>query len=477
MKNRWSVVIHEVSQATVNIWVGTLFSDMRMPALARIVVTSEDQAITRVVEIQKGDWLRPFRDLTQRFYHLASLSGLPSDLAFDVSFEERLRDGWIKCASGNFTTLPDRLSERRQFTVALGSCFYEEYDGGAASYAYESLCLSDVSPVQPDVKFLTGDQVYLDIGLDSLSTVKREIHERIAGDYALNWQAMRGILRQGGSWLLADDHEYWNNYPCVNVNPFLLALNVESVRRNWVRSADDGVRNIQRITPVRTFSLGGELNFCVADMRSKRTDKRMLPDDEFRKILNWLKALRGPGVLVLPQPILVKRSGDGDRNLPWYTKQYGQLIRAIASADHDVLILSGDVHYGRMCSVQFAGSQRRLYEVVSSPLSNLSGFSSVAANSVNKDNRLVTFPDVEVEGISPVRVRYPSGKWSVSTESSALDFRYLKKRTKEHFMTLSFSAADNGVRVAVQAWRVRETDRRTGLPKSDFPSPLVFEMQ
>ena len=147
---------------------------------------------------------------------------------------------------------------------------------------------------------LTGDQVYLDIGFDSLSLVPREIRERIADDYALHWQALGSILSRGGTWMLPDDHEYWNDYPFYDsAIPTLLALKLRKVRHSWQRAARDAVTNIQRSPVVDSFSLGDDLSVCFADLRSYRSDNEFLPQRPFRKLLGWARTLSSPGVLVI----------------------------------------------------------------------------------------------------------------------------------------------------------------------------------
>jgi len=181
---------------------------------------------------------------------------------------------------------------------------------------------------------LTGDQVYLDIGWDSLSTVSKEIRDRIASDYALHWQALRGMLRNGGTWFLSDDHEFWNNYPLVKgLSPFIQALRLPHVKKAWQGTAKNGAQNIQRVKPVRFFDLGSELSpevsFCMADLRAFRTEKNIMPVRQFKKIIDWLKNLTCPGIVLLSQPIMEKLSGEDDRNFVFYQTQYKQFVKAI----------------------------------------------------------------------------------------------------------------------------------------------------
>src|SRR5690606_12737473 len=97
--------------------------------------------------------------------------------------------------------------DAKPFTIGLGSCFYNHRDGGQVAGAYKALYERGPEAVRPDITLLAGDQVYLDIGFDSLSLLPREIRNRIADDYALHWQALGSLLGAGATWMLPDDHE------------------------------------------------------------------------------------------------------------------------------------------------------------------------------------------------------------------------------------------------------------------------------
>ncbi len=483
MKNKWSLVIHEVTTTTACIWFGTLFHDLRKPVETRITLYDHDDNEVAQKSIMQNEWERPFSQIkTQRFCKVIEFSALQQGTEYKVKVVEIFSNedfDDIPLSSGTFTTLPESVNDLNDgFTIAIGSCYYEEYDGGRVGQSYQALALSDKTEFKPHIKFLTGDQVYLDIGWDSLSVIPKEIRDRVANDYALHWQALRGMHRNGGTWFVADDHEYWNNYPLVKgLSPFIQALRISKVKRAWTGTADDGVINVQRSQPVRTFDIGSDVSFCVVDLRAFRTKKRVLPKEELEKLCHWVSNLSKPGVLVLSQPMIEKRGSSSDRNFVSYEQDYAKVVKAIKNANHDVLVLSGDVHYGRVSSVEFEGRQNKLYEVVSSPLSNLSGLGGIATNYVTSRNRLKTFPDIDIDGIekSPIQYKDP---WRVTSTFSLFDFRYPKRRTKENLFTLKLNKTNQGkLKVEVRAWLVREKNRRNGLPKQDWRKPVVFEMK
>ncbi len=485
MKSTWSIVVHEVSHDYANIWVGTLFPNNSKPTSCRvrIMLKGTDSLIDEVI-IKRGQWQRPFSQLNQRFYRLLTIKGLSPNTHYDIHFtrdEQAVGEHTIPQAtlsSGTFKTLPNKLEvNKNPFVIALGSCYYDEYDSGQTAGAYGLLTHKGDAYSRPDIKFLTGDQVYLDIGLDSLSPVESEIRCRIADDYAIAWQSLRQMLRSGGTWFLADDHEYWNNYPHTSgKNPYLWMITLsDTVKKIWRSAAKQGVERVQQIKRLRTFSIGNDLSFCVADVRSSRTQKSFLPPAEFTQLLDWAKNLTSPGVLVLAQPLMVKPGGSEDKNLANFSEQYSQLLQALAQSGHDILCLAGDVHYGRIGSVPLGNNGGTLHEVISSPMSNLTGIDGRVA--AHKATKLKRFPAINVDEIPEKPVNYPD-KWQIATQKVKTWLGILRyEKTKEHFFTLGFDLTKKKtVRVTVQAWQLRERGR-DGLPKKQFSAAHKIELK
>lgn len=485
--SQWSLVIHRVTQTSVEIWVGTLFPFMKMPDHARVVVR-DSQGQETEFSLGRSDWQRPFRNMSQRFWALVTVTSLTPGKHYQVRFERRMealasvraQPVWQCLRDGEFGTLPDSLPDVTDapFTVGLGSCFYNHRDGGHAAAAYKAV-YENGGNASPDITFLSGDQVYLDIGFDSLSLIPKEIRERIAMDYAVHWQALGSILARGGTWMLPDDHEYWNDYPFYDsLLPTLLPLRLSSVRRAWSRASRDGVSNIQRSALLETFSIGNELSFCVADLRSYRRGKRFLPVQSFTRLCDWARNLECPGVLLVSQPLIV---GDEslERNLRSFPEQYADLLSALASSGHDVVLLSGDVHFGRIASVPLGSQGGTLTEIISSPLSNLTGLNGVATATAQL--KPVTFPDNTTAtrlGWPANTVDYQSGNWAVSTKPGFLLSAYPKARTREHFMTIGFRRDGlGGVVLEANAWRVRERSGTNNMPVADFHQPFVTRLR
>ncbi len=474
---KWTLVVHKVSQASAQLWVGALFGTLLMPEKAKVELTLPDGTKKRKI-ITKDQWQRPFRNMQQRFYALVEFDGLEPRKRYEVIFSRWIEkntqigrpEQWLELRDATFDTLPERLPSNLQkpFIIGLGSCFYSHRDGGQAAGSYRALYDRGDKSVQPDITFLTGDQVYLDIGFDSLSVWPREIRQRIGDDYAEHWQLLGSIMTRGGTWMLPDDHEYWNDYPFHDsLIPTLLALKITKVRRAWTRASKDAVKNIQRSERVEIFDLGGDLSVCLADLRSHRSKKRFLPIADFDRLTDWAKNLQSPGVLAIPQPLIVKR-GKTERNLLNFKAQYSNLLEAMGESGHDIVVLSGDVHFGRICSAALGPKGGRLIEVISSPMSNLTGLNGVATAAPKFVPK--KFPDpnqLTIPGWATADVTHEKS-FAVSTKKGFPLSAYPKRRTREHFMTVGFNRdGQGGVKLAVNAWRIRDRDSNN-LPVRDF---------
>lgn len=483
--SKWALAIHRVSGTSAEVWAGTLFPTMVKPKRARVRLMRGDQVI-RTRRISRQDWKRPFRKTNQRFFTVLNFTRLTPDTDYRVEFHRYVEptgnvveSGWQHLRSGQFRTLPERVpgSNQKPFTIGLGSCFYDHRDGGQAAGSYQALYERGSDDVKPDVTFLTGDQVYLDIGFDSLSIDPDEIRQRIADDYAQHWRSLGGILNRGGTWMLPDDHEYWNDYPFYDsLIPQLLALKLRHVRSAWADASKDAVKNILRAPLVESFSLGKDLSICHADLRSHRSNSGFLPKPQFERLTDWAASLQNPGVLVTPQPLIVEEN-KMERNLLSFRKQYTELLEAMGSSGHDILLLSGDVHFGRIARCEIGNKGGRLIEIVSSPLSNLTYLDGIATSTPKHLPEQFPHESVKLEDWGPRKVQY-SSTYNVSTKPGWLFSAYPKARTTEHFMTVAFRRkVGGGIRVAARAWRVRERRNPRNLPAPDFKRPFIVDIR
>ena len=186
-------------------------------------------------------------------------------------------------------------------------------------------------------------------------------------------------------------------------------------------------------------------------------------------LTKWAESLTSPGIIVLSQPLLVNSENELDLNIANYPKQYERFLKALASSGHDIVCLSGDVHFGRIAQVEFGVKGAKLHEIIASPMSNLTGINAKIAESLPV--KIGDFPLSEITGVPIKGVLYDKD-WAVTTERVKFLRFFSYKKTKEHFMTLAFTKTPlNKVKIEIQAWRIREIDKKTGLPKPDFKTP------
>lgn len=421
----------EVSAAEANIWVGAL---NERPAASQIALESSAGPIPL-----DPNWIHWASRTGQQTLdsQVVQLSGLQPRTTHTVQLRV---DGQIQ-ASASVTTLPDRLPtpDAKPFTILLGSCFASAEDsGGNAGQTFLRL----PGAARPDVKVLCGDQVYLDSPWHHylLHTHKRaELEAEFFANYQATWtqagpgQGFRGLLQEGANYFSSDDHEYWNNAPTKGT--YVRDTWTDGGRDRWLEIARDLYRRFQSGSDVKKFSVP-PLYFFNAETRFNRlTDKTvfMLPGD-LDQLRQWIGKLAGPGLVVVGQPVLSGKAGFmghfADWALPDFT-QYGELVRALASSKHSIVILTGDVHYGRVANCTLPTGVE-LIEVISSPLALVD---SHAKGKWAKAPEV--FPAVNVAGVPKVKV-----------ETQAFT------ASDDHFLTLEFSASGARAKMAVRAWSI-----------------------
>ena len=94
--------------------------------------------------------------------------------------------------------------------------------------------------------------------------------------------------------------------------------------------------------------------------------------------------------MFLGKTLIVGVAGAFDDNLRSYPRQYGRLCDALARSAHDVVVVCGDAHFGRVAAIDVPGTGRRHVEVISSPLTVLYGAEAPA--SCGLDDGLGVFP-------------------------------------------------------------------------------------
>jgi hypothetical protein len=453
------VVPRRVGHTGVEVFVGA-FAGVRPGGTTtlRLTPTQGGPAIERPLP---GQWDLLEGGAEPAIHHHATLvSGLAPGTAFDLTL---LDQHGHTVATGSFETLPERLPASgdgagpdRPFTVWLSSCFHAPNASAGVETTVRAL-LADAR-YRPHLKILAGDQVYLDAPLPwtLFTPTEEQMRAKFNGCYARTWmhEGFQALLSSSATFFITDDHEYWNNYPNPP-SPVLSPVRTRAFWESWRRLAmDERAVALQGGRRTDSFELapgapeGLPLSFFIADTRIDRDaeGRRFMSAESMQRLEMWMGALDGPGVLAVGQPVLAEPGGPGDWHLPSYLQFRHNLVEALARCKHDLLVLTGDSHYGRLAETELK-RKVRLIELVSSPLALVSPLVGSAP-----EKNLKAFPPTGPrEERQPVRYLR-----DVATYDGPSIRGEPKKLSEEHGFTLSFWAAGPGrVGVRVRPWYVR----------------------
>lgn len=435
------IVPHSVGSDYAVLWLGAL--SPTPPDDFAISVSS--RSYIKRIPVRKKDWNDTtaggfIKSPAHRFYIRGIfLKELPGNNRFTVK---------ARNTRAEFKTLPEKLPTLGEspLNLMLSSCFYYNNDKtGKAGKTFKSI--PDI--FKPDLKIMCGDQVYLDVAdghFLQLRPVRFDDPSQIAKNY-LNkyintWTQNIGfgnMLSTGATYFTADDHEFWNNYP--NPTPLILNTYDPGYRKtlskisvnlyNAFQSYDAATTGHPRVIEL------GDISIFIADTRVFREegDDRFMSDEDFDALLGWINDLSTPGVLVTGQPLFQKPAGFiskniGDRAMANYG-QYKELVRSLFGLKHSVVVLTGDVHYGRIssCIISYGELPVELVEIVSSPTSLVSSLVGGKA-----EDAPYSFPPVPISGIAGVRCMT----------------HY--KTARNNFATIHFNELTGQVRMQVRYW-------------------------
>ena len=296
------------------------------------------------------------------------------------------------------------------FNLLLCSCYYQPEDaGGLLGRIVARL------PVKPHLTLLAGDQVYLDLPLlEDLPEDEPALSQAIGDKYRRNWLSdslgvagLQPVLAQAPTACIADDHEFWNNYPFRQAQ--LPNTWHDGPRGRWAAAAQALFEDFQIGGPPAALGAGAgagtgapvvnapgsrridiePLMILLLDTRCSRQadfngNNTLMTGAASQALDTWcadLLAARASGaqrvgVLATGQALFVDRPGDAakkvaDAELANYPAPFAQLqqtLGTLADAGVPVVFLTGDVHWSRIASAQHVPSGNTLlYEVICSP--------------------------------------------------------------------------------------------------------------
>lgn len=495
------LVPQRVSATTATIWIGAVNETVRA---AKVELEFSDGVKSDSLVLDGSewqtwksfrplDWKLPAEGVPRHSLHFQRVTlGLQQGLKMRAKYDLSLRvDGQIMDCQARVTTLPAALptTGEKPFTILLGSCYYQpnDKDHGLVGKTYYHIPEDE----RPEIKVLCGDQVYLDNPPKDVTYDAR----RPFGDptsmrniffekYCTNWFHSIGddggfnrLLTDGANYFCSDDHEFWNNAPDIGIVGLFNTL-FTGQREWWFSESTELFRAFQSPTPFMTLAVD-PVSVCIADTRINRHPgrERFMDDDDLDALGIWINKLSGPGVLVLGQlilapyvdpakfwdfPAILKKfmmsgfswnvlvdhvSARFDKGLPDYA-QYIKLIEILKSSKHSIVILTGDVHFGRIALCHLNKDLgTKLIEIVSSPM------------------KVVTGPagQIEVEDASDA----PTDLFEIEET-----IKFAEKR--EHFVTIEFLAGDDAaVSMSVKFWPILGAgDRPPSVCKKVFETTL-----
>lgn len=264
------------------------------------------------------------------------------------------------------------------------------------------------------------------------------------------------LLSAGANYYCSDDHEFWNNAPNFGVVGFANTL-TPGQRSWWFEEGRKLFRVFQSPASMQGFEVGeGPQNISVkvVDTRIDRYPSwvRFMLHENLQELKSWIAGLGGPGVLVLGQPLLESEGRPKladritsvfDKSLSYYG-QYAELVESVKESNHSIVVLTGDVHFGRIAhGGRNADGTTGFIEVISSPMCHVTG----ASNS----------------GYKPART--PDG-WAPLSSTNP----FVGNAHRNHFATLRFSKNADGrtVDLSVDYWPVLKA---TGISEAGTMKP------
>jgi len=477
---------------SARVWIG-VFQITEAPAITWAInqVDTEPNVLREIASVRPDDLLPadgspgpPPRTFTGVY----EFNGLDENTTYEIT----------ATIDGQTTTLWTRTLPReiprdldRWFNVLLVSCFHAAEDrSGLAGRVVSQLGATS----RPHLTLLAGDQVYLDLPtLQDFPDDATWLAQKFEEDYAHNWAgplAYTDVLKAAPSISVPDDHEYWNNFPhhCSIINNTYS----DDGQARWKLAARAVFEGFQLPYPLKTgdpFIIDVDpLSFFLADTRSDKDPNlaHTMSDDSRQKLNDWVTHVIDEqkfGVFLSGQSLFRGRAHRilgvqsdftvGDYELPDYGDfpEIVQALKRLEDAGRPVLLLTGDVHWGRVANARDNRTGRiGFWEVISSPASLVSTVGADQAKAVvnvigglfgkrqdwprhsNPEPPPVFFASEVLDGNFPCTNVYP--------------------QRGNHVVMLSFRQHAGGVELRIKYWPI-SVDKTIGRPVELKPIDLT----
>ena len=366
---------------TLTIWIG-LFNQAAKPGQPTLELNGaavQPQVIVPVSAIRDGTGIN-YRTIVR----VADLeAGTPYDVTVAYG-DERYE---LPTA-----TLPETIPQTLDgsaFNVLLCSCYSQPEDGSGLLGAIVSQI-----KLKPHLTLMLGDQIYGDLPLDErLPGDADGVAQKIGAKYFGNWASsqlgaagLEQIFRRAPLLCVADDHEYWNNYPFTQAQ--LPKTWTEGGRKQWTKVAKELYEDYELAGPAGgTQRLDIDpLSLLVVDMRSERdTDfDKLVPAATLAEMQAWADDLVAAknagkpkfGLLASGQALFAAPANESERvkvdaelgNYAQFDRDIMSILETLADNGIPVVYITGDVHWGRVARrIERTGGRPLLYEVIASP--------------------------------------------------------------------------------------------------------------
>lgn len=335
-------------------------------------------------------------------------------------------------------TLPTALPPEG-VNILVASCFW--LNGDVDGY-YADAMLHFVRSERPAFKILTGDQLYMDVWGPRPSNVTRGLAER----YARYWSnpPYRDVLSACPTLVCSDDHEYWNDFPRPQLQVPYSLLQTDKAFRDARALYDTYQRPLNPQGSLWSTLRIGPVSLFVTEMRYDRDTRHLMSTTQWDALERWVHGLAGPGLLVIAQPLLKEGGSRTDRTITDFADDANRLVDLLeGSVEHDILLITGDIHTGRVSTARFTG-QRELFEFCTSPASRVT-------------------PRLEPLGARPSKL--PTRlRWSRGRQWSVLPAYGTEPTIDDNIGLIRLSPGTNRrVRVTLQLLRVRSRRRHTNV--------------